>query len=190
MRSPSAAEAKLDARIRPDITVLRSVTPYPRRHRPALTVLDGGIDNGQAARPAGYETANPARPEVASPIRSAAVTRPQAVPAEAATGPVRLTRRGKIVLWVLAMVTMASAAALIGLAVAGRAQAAQQVRQGAAGIHGMLRVVVRPGQTLWSIAVRADPAADPRLVIQQIIDENALRGTALQAGQVLWVPRL
>jgi hypothetical protein len=53
----------------------------------------------------------------------------------------------------------------------------------------MLRVVVRPGETLWSIAVRTDPAADPRAVIHEIIDDNALRGPAIQAGQVLWVPR-
>src|SRR5258708_3104337 len=31
----SAAEAKLDARIRPDIAVMRSRTPYPKRHPPA-----------------------------------------------------------------------------------------------------------------------------------------------------------
>jgi hypothetical protein len=53
----------------------------------------------------------------------------------------------------------------------------------------MLRVVVLPGQTLWSIAMKADPAADPRAVIQQIVDDNALAGTAITAGQVLWVPR-
>jgi LysM repeat protein len=53
----------------------------------------------------------------------------------------------------------------------------------------MLRVVVRPGQTLWSIATKADPSADPRVVIQQIIDDNALSGTTVSAGQVLWVPR-
>ncbi len=186
----SAAEAKLDARIRPDITVLRSVTPYPRRRRPALTVLDGGIDPGAAAGPAGAETCNPAPAEVANAMRPAVVTRPHAVPAATAAGPVRLTRRGKIALWVLAIVAIASAVVLIWLAVAGRAQAAQEAGLGGAGSHGMLRVVVHPGQTLWSIAVRADPAADPRLVIQQIIDDNALRGTALQAGQVLWVPRL
>jgi len=49
--------------------------------------------------------------------------------------------------------------------------------------------VVRPGQTLWSIATKADPAADPRAVIQEIVDDNALAGTAVQAGQVIWVPR-
>ncbi|HEX7994048.1 MAG TPA: hypothetical protein VF506_09010, partial [Streptosporangiaceae bacterium] len=52
----SAAEAKLDARIRPEITILRSRTSYPRRtrrpvsRRPALSVLPGGAD------PAGAET--------------------------------------------------------------------------------------------------------------------------------------
>jgi nucleoid-associated protein YgaU len=189
MGIPSAAEAKLDARIRPDIAVLRSVTPYPRRHRPALT-LDGGIDRGQAAAPAGAETTKPMQAQVANVMRPTAGTRTPAGPAATAAGPVRLTRRGKTVLWYLAMVTAASAAVLIWLAVAGRAQATQEVGPGAAGSRGMLRVVVHPGQTLWSIAVRADPAADPRVVVQQIIDDNALRGTALQAGQVLWVPRL
>jgi len=45
----SAAEARLDARIRPDITMLRSRTPYPRRHRPALAVLTGGADRPDGA---------------------------------------------------------------------------------------------------------------------------------------------
>jgi hypothetical protein len=104
-----------------------------------------------------------------------------------------LTRRGRIVLGVLAVIAVASVAALVWLAVAGRAQAAGQVGQpglaGSAG-HSMLRLVVRPGESLWTIAVRTDPAADPRIVIQQIIDDNALRGTAIRAGQVLWVPRV
>jgi len=118
-------------------------------------------------------------------------TRPVAVPAAAAASPVRLTRRGKIVLGLLAAAVVAGATVLIWLAIAGRAQAAQRAGPGGpAGSHGMLRVVVHPGQTLWSIAVRTDPAADPRVVIQQIVDDNALTGTAIQAGQVLWVPRL
>jgi LysM repeat protein len=49
-------------------------------------------------------------------------------------------------------------------------------------------VVVHPGQTLWSIAAQAEPAADPRAVMQQIIDLNALRGTGIEPGQHLWVP--
>jgi hypothetical protein len=110
----------------------------------------------------------------------------------AATGHVRLTRRGKIVVGALASVAAAGLAALIWLAIAGQAEAAGPgaPRGGSGAGHTMLRVVVHPGETLWSIAVRTDPAADPRAVIQQIIDDNALRGPAIQTGQVLWVPRV
>ena len=53
----------------------------------------------------------------------------------------------------------------------------------------MHQIVVQPGQTLWSIASAAEPTADPRAVIQQIMSVNALSGTNIQAGQLLWVPR-
>jgi predicted metal-binding membrane protein len=110
--------------------------------------------------------------------------RPQTVSA-----PVRLTRRGRIVVGALVTMIVAAVAALIWLAIAGQAQAASHVGPAGPAGHSMLRVVVLPGQTLWSIAVKADPAADPRAVIQQIVDDNALAGTAITAGQVLWVPR-
>jgi LysM domain len=168
----STAEQKLDARIRPDITVMRSVTSYPRRNRPALAVLPGGLESDRA-------TASSDPGVVASRAGAAA-----------SCAPVRLTRRGRIVVAVVAVMLVASVAALVWLAVAGRAQAADRVGSGRAANHEMLRVVVRPGDTMWDIAVRADPAADPRAVIQQIIDDNGLTGTAILAGQVLWVPRV
>ncbi len=89
----------------------------------------------------------------------------------------------------LVAIAVAGVAALIWLAVAGRADAANHVRPGGSAAGTMVRVVVRPGQTLWSIAATADPTADPRIVIQQIVDDNALGGTGIRAGQVLWVPR-
>jgi nucleoid-associated protein YgaU len=49
-------------------------------------------------------------------------------------------------------------------------------------------VVVRPGQTLWSIALAAQPGADPRAVVQQIVSLNALHGAAIQPGELLRVP--
>jgi hypothetical protein len=42
---------------------------------------------------------------------------------------------------------------------------------------------------LWSIASAAEPGADPRVIIQQIVAANALSGATIQAGQLLWVPR-
>jgi hypothetical protein len=217
----SAAETKLDARIRPEIAVLRSRTSYPRRaprrqaHRPALAVVPGGATAGRVAQPAVGATADGAATAGGGVVLDAATARPAAVerpvitpaaPGAANLGagvvsgaartaapsrPVRLTRRGKIVLGALVALAVASLAALIWLAIAGQAQAAGSVGAGGSGAgHSMQRVVVRPGETLWAIAVRADPAADPRAVIAQIIDDNALRGTAIQVGQVLWVPRV
>ena len=46
-----------------------------------------------------------------------------------------------------------------------------------------------PGQSLCSVAEAADPDADTRIVIQQIIDLNSLNGDTVLAGQQLWVPR-
>ena len=55
--------------------------------------------------------------------------------------------------------------------------------------QNLAQVAVHPGDTLWSIAVRTDPGADPRLVIQRITDLNALAGAGITPGQTLWVPK-
>ena len=117
---------------------------------------------------------------------TAALPVPQARPSLAGDAPqrLRLTRRGRVVLAVFAAVVVS----LIGLAVASGTAAAGSAPVGAAG-HSMTRIVVQPGQTLWMIAMRADPQADPRQVVQQIIAANALRDGSIQAGQRLLVPR-
>ena len=88
-----------------------------------------------------------------------------------------------------AILVMLAAVAMIWLSVAGGAQAADRGQPSGSAYQGMTQVVVRPGQTLWSIASAAEPTADPRLVIQQIIETNALSGATIRAGQLLWVPR-
>jgi LysM repeat protein len=60
--------------------------------------------------------------------------------------------------------------------------------QRAAGQH-LVQVMVRPGQTLWSVAQSADPDADARVIIQRIIDLNGLKTDVIQPGEQLWVPR-
>jgi hypothetical protein len=102
--------------------------------------------------------------------------------------PLRLTRRGRVVVAALFVVTAAAIALVLGLAAAGGAQATNH-GQPAAGYQGMHEIVVRPGQTLWSIASAAEPGADPRDVVQQIMTANAMTGTTITAGQLLWVPR-
>jgi len=46
---------------------------------------------------------------------------------------------------------------------------------------------VRPGDTLWSIALRVAPGRDPRPVVDQLIEDNHLRGD-LQVGQSINLP--
>jgi LysM domain len=77
---------------------------------------------------------------------------------------------------------------VIAMAVAGGAQASNHGRDGA-GYSGMHQIVVRPGETLWTIATAAEPSADPRLVISQIMTVNSLTSTVVQAGELLWVPK-
>jgi hypothetical protein len=144
--------------------------------RPGTAVGGAFVTAPSETRGGGAVTRKPpvaARPQAAS--------RPERVP-------VRLTRRGRIVVAVLAVMLATAVMALIGMGVAGGAQAANHGRNGA-GYQGMHQIVVRPGQTLWSIASKADPDADPRLVISEIMTANSMTSAVLQAGQLLWVPR-
>jgi LysM domain len=53
---------------------------------------------------------------------------------------------------------------------------------------GEITVIVRPGDTLWSIAKRVAPGADPRAAVQRISERNGLRGSAVLAGRRLILP--
>jgi len=70
-----------------------------------------------------------------------------------------------------------------------RAEAAGSGSPPSAVYRNLAKIVVQPGESLWTIAAQAEPAADPRNVIQQIIDLNALGGSSIQPGERLWVPR-
>jgi hypothetical protein len=89
----------------------------------------------------------------------------------------------------LVIVSVAVAVTLILMLAAGGVQASRQGQPPGAGYRGMTRVVVRQGQTLWSIAASAEPSADPRVVVQEIIEANALPNTVVRAGELLWVPK-
>jgi LysM domain len=110
---------------------------------------------------------------------------PQRHQPDAAAPPLRLTRRGRIVIAVAAALLVT----VISLIAAGVAQATSHGPAPRAASQHLLQVVVRPGQTLWSVAEGADPDQDTRVVVQQIVDLNSLGGQTVQAGQQLWVPR-
>jgi hypothetical protein len=102
--------------------------------------------------------------------------------------PLRLTRRGRLVVGVFAVVLATVALSIAAMAAAGRAQASNHGRDGA-GYQGMHQIVVEPGETLWTIASRAEPTADPRQVISEIMTANSMTSTVVQAGELLWVPK-
>ena len=78
---------------------------------------------------------------------------------------------------------------VVSLLASGAAQATNHAPSPGAARQNLVQVVVRPGQSLWSVAESADPDQDTRAVIQQIVDLNALSGDIVFAGQQLWVPR-
>ena len=104
---------------------------------------------------------------------------------QAANPPLRLTRRGRIVVAVAAALVLAA----LSLVIAGAAQATNHPVSAGTGQQHLAQVTVHPGQNLWSVAESADPSADTRAVIQQIIELNSLTGNTVFAGQRLWVPR-
>lgn len=172
--------------------------PAPGTVRAGASAVRAG---GGAAGP-GTRTAGPAAGVVPSgpgaqrPVRPWADARQSVRPLPSVVvlcGPVvtapgrpglRLTRRGRIVLAFLAVL------AVCGLFVAG-ASAAQA--SGPAAAHGapgtQEQVIVQPGDSLWSIAQSADPNADARAIVQEILQANRLKTVNLIAGQRLWVPR-
>ena len=119
--------------------------------------------------------------------RPVLVGRPVSAPRAAGAVPsrrIRLTRRGRIVVAALAVV----AACALFVAGASAAQASSRAAAHAATGSGQ-RIIVQPGSTLWSIAETADPHADARTVVQEMLQANRLKTADITAGQRLWVPR-
>jgi hypothetical protein len=104
---------------------------------------------------------------------------------DAAPAPLRLTTRGRIVI----AAAVAILVTLLSLLVTGGAWATSHSAPSRGADRNLAQVVVLPGQSLWSVAQNADPNADPRQVMQQIVELNGLAGDVVQAGQQLWVPR-
>jgi nucleoid-associated protein YgaU len=100
-----------------------------------------------------------------------------AVRARSAHSGVRLTRRGRVLLFVLAAVAVYAAFGL------GRASAG-----GPAAATRPSTVVVQSGDSLWSIALRAYPNADPRDVVGELKSLNHLSTADLTVGQKLRLP--
>lgn len=102
-----------------------------------------------------------------------------------AAGMVRLTRRGRL-LRALALGLLLVASVAASLQALDRGAAMADEAPGAA--VATSEVEVAQGDSLWEIAVRIAPEADPRDVVVAIQELNGLRSNMIQPGQVLLVP--
>ena len=157
----------------------------------SVGVLSGLREDDPGDTPGLQQTAPASRRDTPD-VRHAALTPRRDTPAarsgrprDTPVAPLRLTRRGRVVVALAAalLVTMVS------LLLAGVAQATNDGPSPRAARENLVQVIVRPGQSLWSVAESADPGQDTRAVIQQIIDLNSLNGDTVFAGQQLWIPR-
>lgn len=173
---------------------------------PNVAVPDAAVPNVAAPPVAGAKVVVP-RPRVAADEQVSArprSTRPSGAPSQtrvvrSAAAPsrvpvqrvrrTRLTRRGRRVVWAFAVLLLVAVLTPVLLALASGAQAANHGLPPSAVRASMRHVVVKPGQSLWSIALNAEPQADPRAVSQQIMEFNALGSQVVVPGESLWVPR-
>ena len=100
-------------------------------------------------------------------------------PARSSTAPARLTRRGRVVVVLVALMLLVLAGFTLG-----------RVSSQAAGPAKPLpTVTVHAGETLWQIAARVAPHADRRALVMQLEAMNHLRDGRVTAGQQLKLPR-
>ncbi|NDB18088.1 MAG: LysM peptidoglycan-binding domain-containing protein [Actinobacteria bacterium] len=94
--------------------------------------------------------------------------------------PVRLTRRGRLVLTLLGSLVAATVASVAISAVTASDAVASDV--------ATAEYTVKPGDSLWSIAREIAPGADPRDLVVELTRLNPASEAGVFAGQVLIVP--
>lgn len=93
---------------------------------------------------------------------------------------VRLTRRGRAVVVLAVLMAMLVMGFSLG----------HTPSQAESHVVKPRTVTVQTGETLWVLAARIAPHADPRLVVAEIQQLNHLRTPAVFGGQQLVVPRV
>lgn len=91
----------------------------------------------------------------------------------------RLTRRGRIVLWTLGLI-LATVVTLLGVQ-AGADGSLQAIEVG--------RHAVESGETVWSLAVGLNSGQDVRDVVAEILTLNGRTSPSLYAGEIILLPR-
>jgi nucleoid-associated protein YgaU len=146
---------------------------------PVPDEVTGGSQLRLVADPAFAPPARPPLDRTPARVGDLSVLHAPRQPERAA--PVRLTRRGVIVLSALLASVAGSLVWFAALSAPGAPAA------GASAPHGS-QVTVHAGDTLWTIASRVAPNSDPRAEIAALQQRNHLSDEKLAPGQVLRVP--
>ena len=97
-----------------------------------------------------------------------------------------LTNRGKNV---LRSVAVASLLVVIGAGFSAvGSSASEKVVSGSSASSSYVRVVVAPGETLWSVAALVAGSSDVANVVDEIVSINHLSSSSVAAGTRLLVP--
>jgi len=97
---------------------------------------------------------------------------------------VRLTPRGRA-LARLAVVASLSILLLAGFSLFSGATAGSQ---DSISSTPYMKITVKPGETLWSIAANLSGSGDKREMVDELIEVNRLRSPELVAGQKIYIP--
>ena len=126
-----------------------------------------------------FDTYSTSRGRAASGARAGAAARPVRSAAARPRRPVlRLTRRGRVLV-LLVLATLVFVAFSLGRTSATAGHGARVARP---------TTVVQPGETLWTIARRVAPGADPRATVRRLSELNDLGSAPIVAGQRLVLP--
>ena len=117
-------------------------------------------------------------------INPSLVTQGEKTPENRHYSRVRLTPRGRLltrlaVIASLSILLLSGFAAMTG-ATAGSTETAISTPY--------VKVSVKPGDTLWSIAESIAPSGDRRSLVADIVEINRLTSPELQAGQKIYIP--
>ena len=93
----------------------------------------------------------------------------------------RLTRRGRCVVFIAALISIAGLTVVLGTQVIATSEQGEPVPS---------RVVtLEPGQTVWDLASQANPEGDIRSTVKDIADLNSLTSAGqVAAGETIYVP--
>lgn len=94
---------------------------------------------------------------------------------------VRLTRRGRLAMFLSTVLMLVVLAVILGSTTAATDQPGAPVPA--------TMITVKPGQTLWDLAAKANPTGDVRVTVDDIMRLNSIESAGnVQAGDTIAVP--